>query len=73
MLRIPPPTFQRGFIVSDKPMAAEGLISYRVKSDYGWVMIGAKNDSDAWSEARRSIDKPCDLQVWNGERYVPIA
>lgn len=57
----------------DKPLAAHGLISYRAKSRFGWVMIGAKDAADAWAEACRSTDSPTGLQVWNGERYVPLS
>jgi len=55
----------------DKPLAAKGLISYRCKSPYGYVMIGAKDNADAWKEAKRSTDRPYDLDVWDGEKYVP--
>lgn len=56
----------------DRPLAAQGLISYRAKGRYGHVMIGAKNDNDAWSEASRSTDRPTKLEVWNGEAYIPV-
>jgi hypothetical protein len=56
----------------DRPLAAPGLISYRARGRYGWIMIGAKDDADAWREARRSTDIPHDLQVWNGSQYVPV-
>jgi hypothetical protein len=59
--------------MSDRPMAAPGLISYRCKSPFGWVMIGARDDEDAMRQAARSTDKPkrVDLEVWNGSQYVP--
>jgi hypothetical protein len=56
----------------DKPMAAAGLISYRYKGRYGWIMIGAKDHADALNEAQRSTsDKvsQANLQVWNGTQY----
>jgi hypothetical protein len=59
----------------DKPMAAKGLTSYRYGGRYGWVMIGAKNDTEALREAERSIDGKADislLEVWDGAGYVPV-
>jgi hypothetical protein len=56
----------------DRPLAAKGLISYRAKGRYGYIMIGAKDDSDAWNEAKRSTDSPTELEVWNGERYISV-
>lgn len=56
----------------DKPVAAHGLISYRYKGRYGWIMIGAKDDNDALREAQRSTsDKVTmeNLQVWKGLQY----
>jgi hypothetical protein len=55
----------------NRPMAAKPLVSYRCKGRYGWIMIGARDDSEAMSEAFRSTDKPQDLEVWNGQQYVP--
>lgn len=59
--------------VTERPLAAAGLISYRAACPYGWVMIGAHDDADALIQARRSSPKvePRDLQVWNGSVYVP--
>lgn len=58
----------------DKPMAAAGLTSYRCRGRYGWIMIGAKSDADAWREALRSSDEARrdTLQRWDGARYVPV-
>lgn len=58
----------------DKPLAAEGFTSYRCKTPYGYVMIGATDDEDAYREAQRSTDfaKRENLEVWNGQKYVPI-
>lgn len=55
-------------------MAAEGLTSYRCKTRYGYVMIGAKNTVDALREAIRSCPsaKFEDLEVWDGKKYVAI-
>ena len=59
---------------TERPCAAPGLTSYRCSSRYGWIMIGAKDDREALQQARRSAAtaKRQDLQVWNGERYVPV-
>lgn len=57
----------------DKPLADKGLISYRYRGRYGWVMIGAKNDQDALNEAKRSIGETPDiskLQVWKDGKYI---
>jgi len=56
----------------NKPCAAHGLLSYRYRGRYGWVMIGARDDAEALREAARSssatID-PANLQRWNGTTY----
>lgn len=60
------------------PLAAKGLISYRYKGRFGWIMIGAKDDNDALNEAKRSIsDKThkidnVNLQIWDGMQYVGV-
>ena len=36
----------------DRPLAAKGLVSYRYRGRYGWIMIGAKDNADALREAR---------------------
>jgi hypothetical protein len=58
----------------DKPLAAPGLISYRCKGRYGWIMIGARSDVDALSEARRSWEHASSdmLERWAGSSYVPV-
>ncbi len=48
----------KGGSVHDKPLAAEGLKSYRLKGPYGHIMIGAKDHDDAMREAARSTAKP---------------
>lgn len=58
--------------MTDKPMAAPGLISYRYRGRYGWIMIGALDDADALREANRSTDGPVtmdNLQVHDGDCY----
>ena len=59
----------------DKPMAMKGLISYRYRGRYGWIMIGAKDDNDALREAQRSTsDKVTmdNLQIWKDNQYEKI-
>ncbi len=62
---------------TERPLAADGLTSYRYKGPLGWVMIGARDQADALNEARRSVERPDDvsaenLQVWNGSEYEPV-
>ncbi len=59
-------------LMHDRPLAAKGLTSYRCKSRYGWIMIGANDHDDAMHEARRSSSdaRREDLQIWNGLEYV---
>lgn len=52
----------------ERPLAAPGLISYRYPGRYGWIMIGAADDVDALSEARRSATAPVMrelLEIWD--------
>lgn len=58
---------------TNRPVAAPGLTSYRCKSRFGWVMIGARSHADAYREALRSYAqaKREDLEIWDGEKYVP--
>lgn len=58
----------------DRPCAATGLISYRCRSRFGWVMIGALNVQDALAEAKRSSSEARieAIERWNGNRYVPV-
>ena len=61
--------------ITDKPLAAHGLTSYRYKGRYGWIMIGARTNDDALNEASRStggMTVPSMLQVWNGKQYVQV-
>lgn len=59
----------------DRPLAAPGLTSYRLRGAYGWIMIGATDPDDAMREARRTWpDAPRSaLEVWHGAagQYVP--
>lgn len=64
-------------IVTNKPLAAPGLMSYRYKSTRGWIMIGAKDDHDALREAQRSLSfgvlaTPQNLERWDGNQYISI-
>ena len=65
------------FLFHDKPMAAPGLISYRYPSPYGgFIMIGARDHSDALHEAARSLTRGAagfeKLEIWDAatSRYV---
>lgn len=63
-------------IVTNRPLAAEGLISYRYSGRYGWVMIGAKDDQDALRQAQLSTGEvPLleNLQVWDGNAYKSVS
>jgi len=60
---------------TNKPMAAQGLVSYRYKGRYGFIMIGAKDDDDALNEAKRSTRGAVtleNLEVYNGKKYEPV-
>lgn len=59
----------------DKPLAAQGLKSYRYRGRFGWVMIGAKDDADALRSAARSVEGPVylsKLQAWDGAQYRDV-
>lgn len=58
--------------LQDRPLAAAGLTSYRLRGPYGWIMIGAKDHNDAMRQAARSTADPQRdaLQLWNGTEYV---
>lgn len=54
----------------DKPLAAAGLLSYRYRGRYGWIMIGARNNEDAFTEASRSTGdrpQPERLEIYHPE------
>ena len=59
----------------DRPLAARGLISYRYKGAYGWIMLGATDDADALKQAARStfVVAADRLERWNGEAYAPLS
>lgn len=71
--RISKPARAPAYDITSRPLAAAGLTSYRCKTHFGWVMIGATNDDDAMSEAKRSSFTASreNLQVWDGFHYVP--
>lgn len=55
----------------ERPMAAQGLVSYRYKGPYNWIMIGARDIRDALHEANRSLTYGRavieNLEIWNNE------
>ena len=66
---------KKGIDFWNRPLAAPGLVSYRYRGLYGWIMIGAKGTNDALKQASRSMTRRVptieNLQVWNGTEYVP--
>ena len=58
--------------IHERPCASKGLTSYRCKTIYGWVMIGARDHDDAMNEAKQSSSfaKRENLEVWDGSRYI---
>jgi len=58
--------------VHNRPCAAPGLVSYRARGRFGFIMIGATDNADAWREAKRSSDAPHSLERWNGGAYSPV-
>lgn len=59
--------------IHNRPLAARGLTSYRLRGAYGWIMIGATDPDAAMREARRTWpDAPrARLEIWNGSEYAP--
>jgi len=57
----------------DTDHACEPYTSYRLRSPYGWILIGAMDADDAMRQAARSTRNPdrAALEVWNGSRYIP--
>ena len=58
----------------DRRLAMPGLISYRCKGRYGWIMIGAMTRAGALREAARSTDVAianAGLEMWDGNKYIP--
>lgn len=60
---------------TERPCAAPGLISYRARLPFGFVMIGARDHADALREARRSNEAigPHQIEIWTGSGYAPIS
>ena len=62
--------------MTDKPLAGEGLTSYRYKGPYGFIMIGAKDHQDAVKEAQRSLSSCIavidGLEVWRIDHYENV-
>ena len=58
----------------NRPMAATGLISYRCRLAFGFIMIGATDHADAFRQALRSSDEATrdGLDVWDGKQYVAV-
>jgi hypothetical protein len=69
--RVCPPTDPYANDTHERPCAAPGLLSYRARGRFGWIMIGARDDADAMREALRSTDKVHTLEKWDGTRYAP--
>lgn len=61
----------------NRPLASAGLLSFRCRCRYGWVMIGAKDPHDALAQARLSDQNAAreNLQMWDesATSYVPLA
>lgn len=59
----------------EKPLAVKGLVSYRYRGRYGWIMISARDTQEALREAARSSSHPVhqsNLEVWTeGVGYIP--
>jgi hypothetical protein len=64
--------------ITDLPLAAPGLASYRYRGPYGWIMIGATDEHDAAREALRSLESGTvyrnRLERYDilAGRYVPL-
>lgn len=59
----------------EKPCADCGLVSYRYNGPFGFVMIGAKDDEEAYRQASRSLEQLPDrhlLQVWHQDQYINV-
>lgn len=54
--------------LENRPHAAEGLLSYRYRGRFGFVLIGARDHAEALQEAARSIPENPEmerLEVWS--------
>lgn len=60
--------------ICNRPIAINGLSSYRYNGRFGYIMIGATDHADALREAGRSTPTPDMklLEIWNGLKYVPV-
>lgn len=58
---------------TDLPLADYDFQSYRCRGRYGYIMIGAKTDKDAFYQAQLSgeVHKE-DLEKWNGSSYEKV-
>ncbi len=63
-----------GIHVTDRPLAAPGLFSFRLKRPFAIVMIGATGVKDALAQANRSIPGALveELEKWDGRGYRPV-
>lgn len=64
-------------MITNKACAVYPLISYRYNGPYGFIMIGATDNSDALNEAKRSLSNLNDLslknlQKWDGKEYINV-
>ena len=60
----------------NKPLAAIGLLSYRYKGAYGYIMIGAHDNEDALREAGRSTSDKLSiarLEAWSDAAQCYLA
>lgn len=55
----------------NRPCAAEGLVSYRYRGAFGFIMIGAMDHQDALNEAGRSLTGStpviANLEIWSSD------
>ena len=61
--------------VTDWPLAAPPVDSYRYRGRYGFIMISALDTAEALREAQRHTDGPViidHLEKWDGVRYAPV-
>jgi hypothetical protein len=60
-------------IYHNRGHASAGFLSYRCKGSYGsFILIGARTNAEAWSEAKRSTDMPHDMEVLSNGVWLPI-
>ena len=59
----------------NKSCAVPPYTSYRYQGLYGFIMLGAMDDTGALSEAQRSTHDPVAvsrLERWDGSKYVSL-